>query len=62
MTIEEKYNWSKKYTPFTVEELRVLSAKHGMDISVLIGYNQEENMFSIITSGKNREFADWNEL
>lgn len=58
MTIAEKYNWSKKYEPFTVEELRILSAKHGMDVSVLIGYNQKENVFSVITSGKDREFAD----
>jgi hypothetical protein len=58
MTIAEKYNWSETYNPFTVEELRVLSAKHGIDVSVLIGYNQKENIFSVITSGKNKDFAD----
>lgn len=58
MTIEEKYNWSKIYIPFTVEELRASSAIHGMDVSVLIGYNQKENVFCVITSGKNRKLAD----
>jgi len=58
MTIEEKYNWSKDYIPYTVEEMRVLSAKHGMDVSIIIGYNYDKNMFSVITVGKNRVYAD----
>ena len=58
MTIAEKYNWAETIKPFTVEELRVLSAKHGMDVSILIGYNSKENTFSVITSGKNMEFVN----
>ena len=58
ITIEEKYNWNKEQTPFTVEEIRKLSALHGMDITMIIGYNQKENIYSCITVGKNKEFAD----
>ena len=58
MTIEEKYKWNTGYTPFTIEEIRVLSAQHGMDITVAIGYNVKENTFSVITVGKNKELAN----
>ena len=58
MTIAEKYNWSESYTPFTVEELRELAAKHGMDIVFIIGYNKADNTFNRVSVGKTKEDSD----
>jgi len=58
MTIAEKYNWSNTYNPFTIEELRQLSAKHGMDIAVIIGLNVKENIYSSVSVGKTLKDAN----
>ena len=58
MNIKEQYHWSEQATPITVEDARILAAKYGQDVVVIVAWNRKTNIHNFVTVGSELLYAN----